>query len=84
LIRTSVRNVASDGIDRASHAAEDNIQHLEAVEEDGVIQDKSSHPSEIPLEDIDQANQSQMHGGNNKVDSYVTSLMLSFNHCCCK
>jgi len=28
--------------------------------------DMSSHPSEIPLEDIDQANQSQMHGGNNK------------------
>ena len=28
LVRTSVRNVASDGIDRVSHAAEDNIQHL--------------------------------------------------------
>jgi len=66
LVRTSVRNVASDGIDRTSHAAEDSIQHLEVVEEDGVVQDMSSHPSEIPLEDIDQANQSQMHGGNNK------------------
>ncbi|RLN25252.1 uncharacterized protein C2845_PM07G15890 [Panicum miliaceum] len=66
LVRTSVKYVASDGIDRTSHAAEDNIQHPEVVEEDGIIQDKSSHPSEIPLEDIDQANQSQMHGGNNK------------------
>ncbi|PUZ55815.1 hypothetical protein GQ55_5G242300 [Panicum hallii var. hallii] len=66
LVRTSVRNVASDGIDQTSHAAEYNIQHLEVVEEDGVIRDNSSHPSEIPLEDIDQVNQSQMHGGNNK------------------
>jgi hypothetical protein len=28
LVRTSVRNVASDGIDQTSHAAEYNIQHL--------------------------------------------------------
>ncbi|XP_022682591.1 centromere protein C isoform X2 [Setaria italica] len=66
LARTPVRNVASDGVDQTSHAAEDNIQHLEAVEEDGVIQDKSSHPSEVPLEDIDPVNQPQMHDGNNK------------------
>lgn len=28
LARTPVRNVASDGVDQTSHAAEDNIQHL--------------------------------------------------------
>ena len=61
-----------------------NMQFVEICSINFSSTDKSSHPSEIPLEDIDQANQSQMHGGNNKVDSYVTSLMLSFNHCCCK
>lgn len=35
--------------------------------------DKSSHPSEIPLEDIDPVNQSQMHDGNSKVDSFLNS-----------
>ncbi|KAL6615588.1 hypothetical protein ACP70R_037858 [Stipagrostis hirtigluma subsp. patula] len=47
---------------RTLHAAEENIQHQEVVEgEDGVLQDRSSHPLEIPLEDIDPQNQSQMH-----------------------
>ncbi|CAO2208691.1 unnamed protein product [Urochloa humidicola] len=66
LVRIPVRNVVSDDIDRASHAAEDNVQHMEVVEEDSAIQDNSSHPSEIPLEVIDPLNQANMHGGNNK------------------
>ncbi|CAL4975268.1 unnamed protein product [Urochloa decumbens] len=71
LVRIPVRNVVSDDIDRTSHAAEDNTQ-LEVVEEDGVIQDNSSHPSEIPLEDIDPSNQANTHGGNNKKKRQAT------------
>ena len=50
-----------------------NMQFVEICSINFSSTDKSSHPSEIPLEDIDQANQSQVHGGNNKVVSYVTS-----------
>ncbi|CAL4948711.1 unnamed protein product [Urochloa decumbens] len=72
LVRIPVRNVVSDDIDRAPHAAEDNVQHLEVVEEDSAVQDNSSHPSEIPLEDIDPSNQANMHGGNNKKKQQAT------------
>ncbi|CAO1948367.1 unnamed protein product [Urochloa humidicola] len=72
LVRIPVRNVVSDDINRTSHAAEDNVQHPEVVEEDSAIQDNSSHPSEIPVEDIDPSNQANMHGGNNKKKRQAT------------
>jgi len=43
-----------------------NMQFVEICSINFSSTDKSSHPSEIPLEDVDQANQSQVHGGNNK------------------
>ncbi|ONL93472.1 centromere protein C [Zea mays] len=38
LVTKPVRHAAPDGICRTSHAAEDSIQHLEAVKEGGVLQ----------------------------------------------
>ncbi|PWZ55001.1 hypothetical protein Zm00014a_014868 [Zea mays] len=38
LVTKPVRHAAPDGISRTSHAAEDSIQHLEAVKEGGVLQ----------------------------------------------
>ncbi|KAJ1284332.1 hypothetical protein BS78_03G196000 [Paspalum vaginatum] len=64
LVTTPGRNMAPDGTDRTSDAVEDNIQHLEVVEGDGDLQDKSSNPLEMPLEDIAPVDQSQMHDVN--------------------
>ncbi|PWZ54280.1 hypothetical protein Zm00014a_014856 [Zea mays] len=66
LVTKPVRHAAPDGICRTSHAAEDSIQHLEAVKEGGVLQDKSSQLLEMPQEDINPLNQAQMHGGSTK------------------
>ncbi|PWZ31384.1 hypothetical protein Zm00014a_011621 [Zea mays] len=66
LVTKPGRHAAPDGICRTSHAAEDSIQHLEAVKEGGVLQDKSSQLLEMPQEDINPLNQAQMHGGSTK------------------
>ncbi|XP_062215261.1 centromere protein C-like isoform X2 [Phragmites australis] len=66
LVSTPGRNVAPDNIARTSHAAEENNQHREVVEEYGAVQDKSCHPPEMPLDDNDPHNQSQVYDGNIK------------------
>ncbi|XP_062205572.1 centromere protein C-like [Phragmites australis] len=66
LVSTPGRIVALDDIARTSHVTEDNNQHQAMVEEDGVVQDKSSHASEVPQDDIDPQNQSQADDGNIK------------------
>lgn len=60
LVSTPCKNMALDGIDKTSHAAE------EVAQEHSVLQDKSSHQLEMPPEDIDPLNQSEMHGMNIK------------------
>ncbi|WVZ69686.1 hypothetical protein U9M48_018434 [Paspalum notatum var. saurae] len=64
LVTTPGRNMAPEGTDRTSDAVEDKIQRLEVVEGDGDLQDKSSNPLEMPLEDIAPQDQSQMHSVN--------------------